>query len=143
MFKFLPTNVLIDFFIARGHRLELTITKQLAIYQNLFTLAKFDTWVEQNVLKICKLDMKDTRREGLLTRVIVVIHRKKGSSLVGCAICARNPWVSTSQNCKPVRCSTVSTPSTSSAMPRPSVASPATMNPMIRSSAAIFLERGW
>jgi hypothetical protein len=62
MFKFLPTYVLIDFFIAKGHRLELTITKQLAIYQNLFALAKFDIFVEQNVLRICKLDIKDTRR---------------------------------------------------------------------------------
>lgn len=50
MFQFLPTTFLTDFFITRGHKLELSMTKEFVIYQNLFILAKFDITMAKKVV---------------------------------------------------------------------------------------------
>jgi len=62
MFQFLPTTLLTDFFITKGYKLELSIAKEYAIYENLFVLGRFDLGVNRKVIEICKVDIRGTRK---------------------------------------------------------------------------------
>ena len=68
MFDFLPTTLLIEFFVSKSYKLELSLSKEFAIFSNLFVLIRFDISIAAKVIDICKLDVKGNRKETLLLR---------------------------------------------------------------------------
>lgn len=125
MFEFLPTTLLIEFFTSKVNKLELSLSKEFSIYTDLFILIRFDIGIAAKVMDICKLDVKGSRKEALVSRVTHHLFRKRDSSPTRSAISARTLSRRRTRPTSTPAC----IPSTPSATTTSLGASPATTNP--------------